>query len=75
MKEISERIFDLLKKQGKTQKEFSAFTNIKESAISQWKADGTNPRAENLAIIAKFFNVSSDYLLGLTDDQTPYYKQ
>ena len=74
MKEISERIFDLLKKQGKTQKEFSIVTNIKESAISQWKADGTNPRAEHLAVIAKFFNVSSDYLIGLTDNPKPHYE-
>jgi len=64
MKAVCNRIFELLKQQGKTQKEFSSFTGIKESAISQWKVDNTNPKVECLPIIAEFLSVSIDYLLG-----------
>jgi len=64
MKDVCKRIFELLKQQGKTQKEFSSFTGIKESAISQWKVDNTNPKVECLPIIAEFLRVSIDFLLG-----------
>ena len=37
MKTISDRIFELLKEKGMSQKEFSARTGIAESSISDWK--------------------------------------
>jgi len=67
MKEISQRIFDLLKAQGKTQKELAAVLGIDPSSVAGWKRDNTNPKAEYLPLIAKFLNVSGDYLLGLSD--------
>jgi transcriptional regulator with XRE-family HTH domain len=70
LKELSKKIFETLKAQKKTQKELSKFTGIGEPAISQWKVDGTNPKAEDLSRIALFLNVSADYLLGLTDCPT-----
>ena len=71
MKEISQRIFDLLKVQGKTQKELANVLGIDPSAIAGWKRDNTNPKAEYLPIIAIYLNVSGDYLLGLTDNPKP----
>lgn len=38
--------------------------------IHRWK-NGTTPNGETLQILAKHFNVSTDYLLGLTDNPTP----
>ena len=70
MKEISKRIFELLSKQGKTQKDLASQIGIKQNAIAQWKIDNTNPKAEYLPIIAHYFNVTADYLLGLTDCPT-----
>lgn len=60
---ISQRIFLLLKGQKKTQKQLSDFTGISTSAISAWNKKGTNPASEYLVSIAKFLNVSLDYLL------------
>lgn len=37
MKTISDRIFELLKEKGMSQKEFSVRTGIAESSISDWK--------------------------------------
>ena len=72
MKEISQRIFDLLKAQGKTQKELAVILGIDPSSVASWKIDNTNPKAEYLPIIAKFFNVSADYILGLIDEPKSY---
>jgi len=74
MKEISQKVFDLLKAQGKTQKELATILGIDPSSVASWKRDNTNPKAEYLPIIAKFLNVSSDFLLGLTDNPKPYDK-
>lgn len=60
---ISQRIFYLLKEQNKKQNQLSEFTGISTSTISAWNKRGTNPAAENIPIIAKFFNVSTHYLL------------
>ena len=42
---INDRIFDLIKEKGITQKEFSARTGIPQSTISDWKGKDLNPSA------------------------------
>jgi len=37
------------------------------AAISRWESKKRIPNIEALIVIAKYFNVSADYLLGLTD--------
>ena len=41
MKTVSDRIFELLKEKGMSQKEFAAKTGIAESTISDWKKKKT----------------------------------
>lgn len=60
---ISQRIFFLMEKQGKKQKELSKFTGISTSTISAWNKRGTNPAADTISTIADFLDVSTDYLL------------
>ena len=60
---ISQRIFFLMEKQGKKQKELSTFTGISTSTISAWNKRGTNPAADTISTIADFLEVSTDYLL------------
>ena len=60
---ISQRVFDELKKQGKSQKELAAATGISTSTISSWKKHGTNPLADSIYPIAVFLSVSVEYLL------------
>lgn len=38
--------------------------------LSNWKS-GRMPRGESLSKLADYFNVSTDYLLGRTDDPSP----
>lgn len=60
---INERIFDLLKKKGISQKDFSIETGISPSTISDWKKKGTNPASDKILVICDVLNVSPYYLL------------
>ena len=64
---ISERIFDLLKKRGMSQKEFSERTGIAQSSISDWKRKRTNPVSEKILIICEVLEVNPYELLAGTD--------
>jgi transcriptional regulator with XRE-family HTH domain len=44
----------------------SKATGISEGLISDYKNDKVKPAIENLVKIADYFNVSADYLLGLS---------
>ena len=48
MKTISDRIFELLKERGMSQKEFAEKTGIAESTISDWKRKKTNPVSDKI---------------------------
>lgn len=44
--------------------------NLSTSKGTAWKT-GTYPRADQLVLLCKYFNVSMDYLSGLSDIRTP----
>lgn len=61
----------LLEESGTTKKELAAHLNKSGQAISYY-CDGTSsPDWETIVEIAKFFSVSTDYLLGITADPAP----
>lgn len=43
-------------------------SSINKGMISKWENDREEPRMETIRIIAKFFDVSLDYLMGLESD-------
>lgn len=52
-----------------SQKELAAALHVSKQTVSNWENDNIAPSVEMLLKIANFFNVSTDYLLGL-DDRT-----
>ena len=54
-----------------SQKQFSKSLNVAQNTISQWETGQRDIDSTTLIKIAKFFNVSTDYLLGLTDSPSP----
>lgn len=62
------RFRELLK--GHTQKEIAELCGVKPQSVSLWLNGSTRPDILYLAKIAEFFNVSTDYLLGLSDIKT-----
>ena len=61
---ISEKIFELIFRNGMTQKEFSEETGISQSTISDWKRKGTNPSADKILKICEVLKVTPYELLG-----------
>ncbi len=55
-----------------TQLKVQMNTGINQSILSKYESGILLPSAENLVILAKFYNTSVDFLLDLTDEQQPY---
>ena len=67
---IGERIIELIRVKGMTQKEFALRTGISQSSISDWKRKKTNPSAEKIMLICNVLEVSPYELLGEADTRT-----
>jgi len=68
---IRKRITELRQKRGLSQTEFAKRFKVARSTIAMWETGDRVPDTETIGKLAEFFDVSSDYLLGLTDDPTP----
>ncbi len=68
--EINERIFYLLKKQGKTASSLANYLNIKPSSITGWKNEGSFPSSKYIQKISEFLNVTIEYLVTGNDTST-----
>ena len=66
---ISERVIELLESEkGKSQNDLALEIGLAPSVISKIKTGRSqDPSAETVAALAKYFNVSADWILGLTD--------
>ena len=50
-----------------SQMQLSLKTGLSQSAIAKWELGKTEPTATAIIMLAKFFNETTDYLLGLDD--------
>jgi len=48
-----------------TQRQLADFLNVHHTTVKDWEVRGCEPSYQTLTNIAKFFGVSTDYLLGL----------
>jgi transcriptional regulator with XRE-family HTH domain len=64
----SERLREAREKKGITQRELAHRCGINEFQISRYETGKTEPSLVNLALIARHLEISSDYLLNLTND-------
>ena len=68
---LATRLRDQIDKGPKTKLvDIADATGISRQTISQYTGGETQPSADNLSLIADYFNVSTDYLLGRTDVST-----
>lgn len=54
---------------GLTQKYVALTLGVKGPSVSNWESGKTTPTTENVAALAKLYNVSVDYLLGRDEEQ------
>ncbi|MBQ9742175.1 MAG: helix-turn-helix transcriptional regulator [Ruminococcus sp.] len=69
---IGERLQELRKDYGMSQEELAGILGVSHYTISSYECNRSDPDDKSKIIIAKLFNVSVDYLLGLIDDPVSY---
>ena len=67
-KEISERIKHLRISKKLTQDEVAHALNVKRETVTRWETGARDIKTEITILLSKYFNVSADYLLGLTEN-------
>lgn len=73
MKKFGERLKELRTARGMTQGELAEEFGIARNSIFSYETDKRTPDIEVLGKCASFFGVTSDYLLGLSDNKTTEY--
>lgn len=69
---FAERLKTARKKAGYTQAQIAQITGISQSNLTKYETERLEPSLETLGILAQFYNVSIDWLLGVTIDKTQY---
>ena len=69
MQKFSDRLISLRKERGMTQEELAKAINKKRSTLSGYETEGKEPDLELVCFLAKYFGVSTDYLLGYSDER------
>lgn len=67
---LSNRLKVSRKTIGKTQKDLAQYLGISERGYQNYEMGAREPNLEVLTKLADYFNVSTDYLLGRSDDPT-----
>lgn len=69
-----DRLKAMIEKRGHNPQSLSEMTGISERTIWRIMAEGKGTTDETILALAQALEVSSDYLLGISDDPTPYMK-
>ena len=68
MEQLGDRIRKLRESRNMTQTELSEILGMKTyTTVSKWEKNENFPKGKDLKKLAEIFNVTSDYLLGLSD--------
>ena len=68
MKKIGHIIKELRREMDCTQSKLADVLGVTQDSISLWEHDKRVPDTQYIVALAKFFDVTTDYLLGLTDE-------
>lgn len=69
MAEFKDRLRELRKEKGLTQQELADFVGISRSTFPLYELGKREPVLTNVIHLAKYFQVTTDYLLGLSDEK------
>lgn len=70
-----ERLSELRKDKGYTQQQLAELLSVSKYTISSYENEKTSPDDRSLIFIAKLFNISLDYLMGLIDTPVSYNRE
>ena len=63
---LSKRIYELRMSFGWTQVQLAQKIGVTKQTVSTWETDNIQPSIDMLVNLSNIFNVTTDYLLGLT---------
>ena len=66
------RLRDLREDSDITQKELAQYLHIKQNTYSQYENGQRQIPLELLIMLARYYDTSTDYILGITDTKTAY---
>ena len=61
--EFQNRLYELRKKAGLSQEGLADLLGVTRQAVQKWEAGSSRPDMDNLAALARYFNVTLDYLV------------
>lgn len=65
--EFGNRLKELLKENGISQQTLAQSIGVSQRAVSKWINNQAEPTERSIVNCARYFDVSTDYLLGLKD--------
>lgn len=66
------RLKDIREDRDLTQREVADYLHIRQNTYSQYENGQRGLPIDTLIKLARYFDVSTDYILGLTDEDRPY---
>lgn len=66
-KKFGIKLKELRKERHLTQQQLAQIMSVSKTTVCQWETSKQEPSLENVAFIAQYFGVTTDYLLGLED--------
>ncbi len=70
MQSFSSRLSSLRKERGLTQADCAKANQMQRSTYSGYESEGKEPSYESLCVLAEYFGVTTDYLLGVSNSRT-----
>ena len=67
---LKDRVYQLRKGAGLTQQQLGEVLGLTHKSISMLESGGRSTTIDKLVLLAEYFHVSPDYLVGITDDPT-----
>ncbi len=68
MDTFGKRLRELRQEKGLSAKELGKIINVNDSSIIRWENGTMSPKLEYIIALARFFNVSTDYICCLSDE-------
>lgn len=68
---LAKRLTELLSDREMSKRAFAKEIGVSNVSVSDWTTGKVQPTAENIYLISEYLSVSADFLLGLSDDDSP----
>lgn len=72
---LQDNIYKYRKEKGYSQEELGVLCHVSRQAVSKWENGSSKPDSDNLVLLAKFLEVSTDSLLGIEPEVKKVYEE